>query len=61
MGDKASPFIADSYLWWCEYCYMSSYKCRYLEDICSVNSKYFGNIAKDLYDNAFLLEGSACC
>ena len=23
MGGNASPFIADLYLWWCEYCYMT--------------------------------------
>ena len=51
MGGNASPFIADLYLSWCEYCYMTkivktdyamakslSYNCRYLDDICTVSS-----------------------
>ena len=49
MGGIASPFIADSYLSLCEYCYMTviktdnalakllSYNYRYLDDICTVN------------------------
>ena len=37
-----------------------SYNCRYLVDICTVNFKYFGDIAKDIYDNTLSLEGSAC-
>ena len=73
MGGNASPFIADLYLSWCEYCYMTkvvktdyklakllSYNCRYLDDICTINLKYFGDIAKDIYDNTLILEGSAC-
>ena len=73
MGSNASPFIADLYLSWCEYCYMTkivktdyamakllSYNCRYLDDICTVNFKYFGDIAKYIYDSTLLLEGSAC-
>ena len=32
---------------------------RYLDDICTINSKYFGDIAKDIYDNTLLLEGNA--
>ena len=72
MGGNASPFNADLYLSWCEYCYMTkikthyamakllSYKCRYLYDICTENLKYFGDIAKDIYDSTLLLEGSAC-
>ena len=67
------PFIAALYLSWCEYCYMTkivkndyamakllSYNCRYLDDICTVNFKYFGDIAKYIYDSTLLLEGSAC-
>ena len=73
MGGNASPFIADLYLSWCEYYYMTklvktdnaiakllSYNCRYLDDICTVDLKYFSDIAKDIYDNTLLLEGSAC-
>ena len=37
-----------------------SYDCRYLHDICTVNLKYFGDIAKDTYDSTLLLEGSTC-
>ena len=77
MGGNASPFIADLYLSWCEYCYMTkiiktdyamakllSYNCRYLDDICTVNFKYFGDIAIYIYiyiyDSTLLIEGSAC-
>ena len=73
MGGNASPFIADLYLSWCEYCYMTkvvkhdyamakllSYNCRYFDDICTVNLQNFGDIAKDIYDNTLLLEGSTC-
>ena len=72
MGGNASPFIADLYLSWCKYCYMTkivktdyamakllSYNCKYLDDICTVNLKYFGDIAKYIYDSTLLLEGSA--
>ena len=37
-----------------------SYNCRYLDDICTVNFKYFGDIAKYIYDSTLLLEGSEC-
>ena len=37
-----------------------SYNCKYLDYICTVNLRYFGNIAKDIYDNIWLLEDSAC-
>ena len=72
---NASPFIADLglYLPWCENCYiikvaktdyamakLLSYSCRYFDDICTANLKYFGDIAKDIYDNTLLLEISAC-
>ena len=73
MGGNASPFIADLYLSWCEYCYMTkvvktdytlakllSYNCRYLDDICTINLQNYGDIAKDIYDNTLLLEGSTC-
>ena len=73
MGGNASPFIADLYLSWCENCYMTkvvktdytlakllSYNCRYLDDICTINLQNFGDIAKDIYDNTLLLEGSTC-
>ena len=56
------PFIGDLYLSWCEHCSMTkivktdyemakllSYNCRYLDDICTVNLKYIGDIAKDIY------------
>ena len=69
MGGNNSPFIADLYLSWCEYCYMTkvvktdytlakllSYNCRYLDDICTINIQNFGDIAKDIYDNTLLLE-----
>ena len=36
------------------------YNCRYLGDIWTVSCKYFGDIAKGLYENTSLLEGSAC-
>ena len=71
MGDKSSPFIADVYISWSEYCYtirvfkidvtlkkLVSYNCRYLGDICTANLKHFGDIAKDIYDNTLLLEGN---
>ena len=72
MGGNASPFIADLYLSWCEYCYMTKvvkndyalakllYICRYLDDICTINLQNFGDIVKDIYDNTLLLEGSTC-
>ena len=72
MGDKAFPFIADIYISWCAYCYMTkvvktdyamaklvSYICRYLDNY-TVILKYFGDIVNDIYDNVLLLEGSAC-
>ena len=31
-----------------------------MDDICTVNLKYFGDIAKDIYDKTLLLESSAC-
>ena len=37
-----------------------SYNCRYLYDICTIELKYFGDIAEDIYDSTLLLEGSAC-
>ena len=37
-----------------------SYNCRYLDDICTINLKYFGDIAKDTYDSTLFLEGSVC-
>ena len=73
MGGNASPFIADLYLSWCEYCYIAkisktdrplaqklSYNCRYLDDISTVNIADFGRIAKDIYDPTLILEGNAC-
>ena len=70
---NASPFIADLYLSWCEYCYMTevvktayplakilSYNWRYLGDICTAHLQYFGDLAKNIYDNKLLLEGSTC-
>ena len=73
MGGNASPFIANLYLYWCEYCYKTkvvkadyvltkllSYNCRYLDDICTVNIQNFGDIAIDIYDNTLLLEGCTC-
>ena len=73
MGGNASPFIADLYLSWCGYCYMTkvvktdytlakllSHNGRYLDDICTINKQNFGDIAKDKYDNTLLLEGSNC-
>ena len=72
MGDKASTLIADLYLSWCEYCYVTkltktdyilakrlSYNCRYLDDICIVNLKDLDTIT-DIYDNTLILEGSTC-
>ena len=72
MGGNASPFIADLYLLWYEYCYMTKevkndyalakllHDCRYLDDICTINLQNFGDIAEDIYDNTLLLEGSTC-
>ena len=73
MSGNASPFIADLYLSWCEYCYVTkltktdynlakrlSYNCRYLDDICTVNMKDFDTISKDIYDNTLILESSTC-
>ena len=73
MGGNVSPFIADLYLSWCEYCYVTkltktdynlakrlSYNCRYLDDICTVNLNDFDTISKDICDNTLILEGSTC-
>ena len=73
MGGNALPFITDLYLSWWEYCYMTKLSsenwlcfgkvacnCRYLDDICTINLQNFGDIAKDIYDNTILLEGSTC-
>ena len=73
MGGNASPFIADLYLSWCDYCYVTnltttdynlakrlSYNCRYLDDIWTVNLKDFDTISKDIYDKTLILEGSTC-
>ena len=72
MGGNASPFIADLYLSWYEYCNMTKevkndyalakllHDCRYLDDICTTNLQNFGDIAEDIYDNTLLLEGSTC-
>ena len=62
MGGNASPFIVDLYFSWCEYCYATklaktdyplakrlSCSCRYLDDICTVNLKDIGTIAKNIY------------
>ena len=62
MGGNASHFIADLYLSWYEYCYMTnvvktdyamakllSYGCRYFDDICTVNLKYLGHFAIYIY------------
>ena len=59
MGGNASPFIADVYLLWCEYCYMTkifkadytkaklvSYNCRYLDDICTKNYRVLVTLLK---------------
>ena len=64
MGGIQSPFIADLYLSWREYCYMTkvvkpdyaltillAWNCWYFVDICTVNMKSFGDIAKDLHDS----------
>ena len=37
-----------------------SYNCRYLDDICTINLHNLGDIAKDIYDNTLLFEGSTC-
>ena len=37
-----------------------SYNYRYLDDICTINLHNFGVIAKDIFDNTLLLEGSTC-
>ena len=73
MGGNASPFIADLYLSWCEYCYVTkltktdynlakilSYNFRYLDDICTVNLNDFGTISIYIYDNTLILGGSTC-
>ena len=39
---------------------LTSYNCRYSNAICTVNSKYIDDIAKYVYDNTLLLQGSAC-
>ena len=36
------------------------YNCRYTDDICTMKLHNFGDIAKDIYDNILLLEGSTC-
>ena len=72
-GGNASSYNAHLYLSWCEYCYMTkvvktgyalakllSYNCRYLDDICTISSPNFGDIAKEICDNTLLLEGSTC-
>ena len=37
-----------------------SYDCKYLDNIWTVNFKYFDEITKDIYDNKLSLEDSAC-
>ena len=39
---------------------MHRQNCRYLDDICTVNLKYFGDICKDVYDSTLWLEGRVC-
>ena len=34
--------------------------CRYLNDICTEDLKYFSDIAKDIYEDTLLLVSSAC-
>ena len=73
IGSNASPIIADLYLSWWEYCYMTKiiktdytmaklllYNCWYWDDICTVDLEYFDDIAKDIYDSTLLLESSVC-
>ena len=71
MGGNASPFIADLYLAWHEYCFMakiakSDYKLalklsknsRYIDDIAVVNFLGFSITSKEIYDPSLTLEGS---
>ena len=76
MGGNASPFIADLYLAWHEFCFMDklrksklssdlklaqllSKNSRYIDDIAVVNYLNFDKIAKEIYGNALVLEGSS--
>jgi hypothetical protein len=71
MGGNASPLIADLYLAWCEFSYISnlkksdfqlakvlSYNSRYIDDILVLNCTEFGNIAKLIYAEELILEKS---
>lgn len=69
MGGNASPLIADLYLAWCEYTYISEIKktdvqlakilsnnSRYIDDILVLNFTDFGNIAKCIYAEELILK-----
>ena len=71
MGGNASPFIADLYLAWHEYCFMAkicktdyrlavilSKNSRYIDDIAVVNFLQFSVLADKIYDPSLALEGS---
>ena len=72
MGGNSSPFIADLYLSWHEYCFMvklskSNYSLasilsknsRYIDDIAVVNYLGFSVLKNEIYDSSLTLEGSA--
>ena len=71
MGGNASPLIADLYLSWCEFLYVSRlcktniqmaknlyFTSRYLDDIVTVNFDSFLNISKDIYHNSLVLDSN---
>ena len=71
MGSNSSPFIADLYLAWHEYCFMAklskyNYKLaltlsknsRYIDDIAVINYLGFSVLSGQIYDSSLTLEGS---
>ena len=72
MGGNCSPLIADLYLSWIEYCYLSkllksdlslakklSLNCRYIDDIVTPNITNFLDIASKIYPKELPLEESS--
>ena len=71
MGGNASPLIADLYLAWCEYSYISNLKktdfqlakilsnnSSYIDDILVLSYNDFGNISKQIYAAELVLDKS---
>ena len=72
MGGNCSPLLADLFLCHCEYIYMStlvknkkfglarllSHTCRYIDDLCIVNYKYFHKLIEVIYPEDLIAERS---